>query len=308
MLEKIFRPKNHFVTQDGVYEEYNQWEDDLEKNWLVRFLRKNFPDNKKRVIFFGPLGTPFLLHKKWGGTKVFFTMEDVDHPRTKLHLFYGDYGLPWVDLGLGFGEREESNYLRFPYWLTTTFVPDSTPDDIVKRIKEINSVAYEKTQECVLINKHDKKGTREMILRDVQRVMDVKLAGRWKNNTRDLWDKYNNDKYEYLKTFRFNICAENDNTPNYVTEKLFDAFICGCVPLYYGADNNPEPGIINREAVVFWNRDGDNSANLELVERLNTNSKDFVDFMHQPKILSYGEEWIIGRFEGLKEHFRRVLE
>lgn len=235
-------------------------------------------------------------------------MEDVDHPRTKLHLFYGDYGLSCVDLGLGFGELEERNYLRFPYWLTTTFAPDSTPDDIGKRIKEINNAAYEKTQECVLINKHDKKGNRELILRDVQRVMDVKLAGRWKNNTRDLWDKYNNDKYEYLKTFKFNICAENDNTPNYVTEKLFDAFICGCVPLYYGADNNPEPGIINKEAVVFWNRDGDNSANLELVERLNTNFKDFADFMHQPKILPYGEEWVIGRFELLKEHFRRVLE
>lgn len=308
MLEKIFGPKNHFVTQDGLYEGYNQHRFDFDNNWLVLFLRKNFPDNKKRVAFFGPLGKPFFLRKKMDCRKVFFSAEDVDHPRTKIHLFYGNYGLPWVDLGLGFGEREESNYLRFPYWLTTTFAPDSTPDDISRRIKEINTGEYEKTQECVLVDSHDKKGTREMILRDVQRVMDVKLPGRWKNNTRDLWDKYNDDKYEYVKTFKFNICAENDNTPNYVTEKLFDAFICGCVPLYYGADNNPEPGIINREAVVFWNRDGDNSANLELVERLNTNSKDFVDFMHQPKILPYGEEWIIGRFEGLKEHFRRLLE
>lgn len=63
-----------------------------------------------------------------------------------------------------------------------------------------------------------------MILRDVQIVMNVKLAGRWKNNTRDLWDKYNNDKYEYVKTFKFNIYAENDNTYRYVKEKFFAAF------------------------------------------------------------------------------------
>lgn len=308
MLDRIFGPKNHFITQDELYEGYNQHKVDFDNNWLVRFLRKNFPDNKKRIAFFGPLGKPFFLRKNMDAKKVFFTQEDVDHPLTKIHLFYGDYGLPWVDLGLGFGERQEGNYLRFPYWLTTTFAPDSTPDDISRRIKAINTGNYEKTQECGLLSSHDKKGTRQMILRDVQRVMDVKLAGRWKNNTRDLWDKYNNDKYAYLKTFKFNICAENNNTPNYVTEKLFDAFICGCVPLYYGADNNPEPGIVNREAVVFWNKDGDNSANLELIKRLNTKENDFADFIRQPKILPYGEEWVIGRFERLKEHFRRILE
>lgn len=30
-----------------------------------------------------------------------------------------------------------------------------------------------------------------MLLRDVQKILDVKLAGEWKNNTRALWDKYN---------------------------------------------------------------------------------------------------------------------
>lgn len=62
-----------------------------------------------------------------------------------------------VDLALGFGIHTEDKYLRFPYWLTTTFKPEMNDDDIVKRIREINTCSYKKTSDCVLINKHDKK-------------------------------------------------------------------------------------------------------------------------------------------------------
>lgn len=59
-----------------------------------------------------------------------------------------------------------------------------------------------------------------MVYNGVRDILDVKLAGKWKNNTTDLWDKFNNDKEAYLRTFKFNICAENDNTEHYVTEKI----------------------------------------------------------------------------------------
>lgn len=308
MLELLFsKPKTHYSTKDGIYQEYNQWETDIENNWMVRFLRANFPNNKKKISFFGPLGNPFFLRRKFDTIKVFFTMEDLDHPRTKLHLFYGDYALPYVDFSMGLGDRKDSKYLRFPYWLVTTFRPESTEDDIVRRIQAINTTHYEKFQECVLINKHDKMGTREMIYKGVRDILDVKLAGVWKNNTRDLWDKYDNNKEAYVRTFKFNICSENDNTPNYVTEKLFDAFICDCVPLYYGSDNNPEPGLINREAVIFWNKDGDNRANRELIKRLNVDPRAYSDFMHQQKFTPYAEEWVINRFAMLREHYKRIL-
>ena len=102
---------------------------------------------------------------------------------------------------MGFGECDNDKYLRFPFWILTTFDSCSSEDDIVKRIKEINGSRYEKYDECVLINKHDKKGTRNMIYQDVKDVLNVKCAGPWKNNTDELWNKYNNDKLLYLKRF-----------------------------------------------------------------------------------------------------------
>lgn len=45
-------------------------------------------------------------------------------------------------------------------------------------------------------------------------------------------------KIETLKNYRFCICFENTHTiPGYITEKIFDVFASGCVPIYWGPDN-----------------------------------------------------------------------
>ena len=45
-------------------------------------------------------------------------------------------------------------------------------------------------------------------------------------------------KLETLSGYRFAICYENmTNVKGYITEKIFDCFFAGCVPIYQGADN-----------------------------------------------------------------------
>jgi hypothetical protein len=57
-------------------------------------------------------------------------------------------------------------------------------------------------------------------------------------------------KYELLSRYRFNLCFENSTFPGYYTEKLLQAWVGGCVPLYYSdpwfkLDFNPK-ALINR--------------------------------------------------------------
>jgi hypothetical protein len=42
------------------------------------------------------------------------------------------------------------------------------------------------------------------------------------------------DIYEFYKRFNFALIVENCNAENYVSEKIYDAFIAGCIPIYYG--------------------------------------------------------------------------
>jgi len=45
-------------------------------------------------------------------------------------------------------------------------------------------------------------------------------------------------KKEIYKRYKFAICYENArDIPGYITEKIFDCFFAGCVPIYWGASN-----------------------------------------------------------------------
>ncbi len=46
------------------------------------------------------------------------------------------------------------------------------------------------------------------------------------------------DKYETLKNYRFSVCYENmHDVKGYITEKIFDCFAAGTIPIYWGASN-----------------------------------------------------------------------
>lgn len=46
------------------------------------------------------------------------------------------------------------------------------------------------------------------------------------------------DKADVLRRARFSYCYENSrDLSNYITEKIFDSLVNGCVPIYWGADN-----------------------------------------------------------------------
>jgi len=47
-----------------------------------------------------------------------------------------------------------------------------------------------------------------------------------------------NEKKLTLEKYKFCICYENaKDIPGYITEKIFDCFVAGCVPIYWGANN-----------------------------------------------------------------------
>lgn len=44
-------------------------------------------------------------------------------------------------------------------------------------------------------------------------------------------------KHEVLSRYKFSLCFENMSMQGYVTEKIFDCFYTGCIPIYLGAKN-----------------------------------------------------------------------
>ncbi|NLK86608.1 MAG: hypothetical protein GX279_03840 [Clostridiaceae bacterium] len=44
-------------------------------------------------------------------------------------------------------------------------------------------------------------------------------------------------KFSVLRDHKFSICTENSFVRGYITEKIFDNFFSGCIPVYCGAPN-----------------------------------------------------------------------
>lgn len=80
---------------------------------------------------------------------------------------------------------------------------------------------------------------------DVIKFFEDKPKGEFEFYGKEWGDKgYKNylgspkNKIEILKNYRFTICYENmQDVKGYVTEKIFDCFAAGTVPIYWGASN-----------------------------------------------------------------------
>lgn len=59
----------------------------------------------------------------------------------------------------------------------------------------------------------------------------------WYKKPLDVYKRAIKDKLDLLKKYTFIFCLENSVAPGYVTEKIFDAFSSGCIPIYKGAQN-----------------------------------------------------------------------
>lgn len=58
-------------------------------------------------------------------------------------------------------------------------------------------------------------------------------------------------KIEGLKDYRYSVAIENDTTTNGITEKIYDCFLSGVIPIYYGASNLKE--YFNMDSILTFN-------------------------------------------------------
>ncbi len=66
------------------------------------------------------------------------------------------------------------------------------------------------------------------------------FGGGWDQNVFATYRGRVGDKFEALQKYKFCLCFENTRINGYISEKVFDAFIAGCVPIYKGPANAGE--------------------------------------------------------------------
>lgn len=294
--------------QVHMYNWCNFWPQD---KWYIDFIEKRglLKDKPKLKIGFYSIFAPMWLRIfDKSDIRIFQARENLHKPgmRDWAHQFIDD---PEINLSIGFDYIDHPQYLRIPFWMTWgVFSPTETYESIKSKIKQMdafNNHSYNRLF-AAFLSRHDDYG-RKLFFDQMSKIGIVHCDGKLFHNNNDLKSLYNDNKLEYLRHYRFNLCPENSNTAGYCTEKLLEAIQAGCIPIYWGADNNPEPDVFNQDAIIFFEMGKENDEAVRRIQELNSDAKKYMDFACQPRFVEGAADVIWGYYEQLENKLREII-
>jgi hypothetical protein len=223
----------------------------LQERYDVKVDSENY-DIILDSVYDGENGLESIKNDK--AIKIFYT------PEAELPTNFDDY-----DLVTGFNNIDHPKFIRLPYY---RFDP---------RNKKISSAGNNRIDlglgkcnprkevfACMLVSNGDGTTTfdrrlgngvmicdgvtaRDSIFKKLSEYKLIESGGRHLNNIGDPvpYDKTN----QWFSRCKFIIAYENQSYDGYITEKPFNAYYSGAIPIYYAAENTMQD--INRNAVIY---------------------------------------------------------
>lgn len=246
------------------------WRDDMETHfWLTNFLSQKYDivfSDEPDYVFYSWCG---YEHLKYDCVRIAYMGENI-----RIDWNVADYGIECCSL-VDLGER----YLRVPYCFVAT--KEHRPYDFSTR--KLNK--RDKFCSYLVSNGQDGDLFRDRFFDKLSKYKRVDSGGKWRNNIGGTFDKQYSEtkvdfllnKQKWLENYKFNICFENCSYPGYLSEKFFDAYIAGCIPIYWG-DTSLRIGFEDAKNGKY------NPQDLDCIDmRMPKISKKFIDFKLNPK-------------------------
>lgn len=140
----------------------------------------------------------------------------------------------------------EASHCRFPAWMGSLewthegIAPGPVPrlgDPIpVDELCEPLGDNSARARKSLIITSHFRQ-PRRVLIEAVRTLMEVDGYGPAFDRSIENHDASSFDKRDISRPYRFALCPENSMYPGYYTEKIVEAFACGCIPLTW-CDSN----------------------------------------------------------------------
>ena len=239
----------------SFYDISNNFNQKYFKNFIKileqRFIVKIQPNNPTYLIY-NVFGCKHLNAKYNNSIKIAFFLENQ----------IPDFNI--ADYGIG---QAHLNYLdrfyRSPFFLILDF-----NNTLFKRIrnKVLNEPKRKKFCAAVITNIQSTNGFRLQFINQLKKYKKVDMGGRYKNNV-----GYVKDKIKFFSSYKFSIAMENSEGDGYLSEKIFDSFISGTIPIYYGDYMVDE--YINPKSFILIRGKKDMFEKIELIKKIDNNDK-----------------------------------
>jgi len=257
----------------------NWWDepDNKANNWFVEYMKANFDniecvnpgDSRTDILFASVFGKRERVESCPARVKVLFSGESWTNKT------YSQYKSEYIenhyDLILHFDETDESRKRqRFPLWLL--YVPkynmNDASDNLITYVNEMRSMNMnnEKSIFGSCIARHDPTGMRKKVSDEINKYGKMEYVGKWRNGNKPKIGPLRKDKLEYLSGVIYSVCVESHFDSHYCSEKIFEAFMGGTIPIYWSKDILAEKSILKRDSYCIYDE-------FEITEMMKDNEK-----------------------------------
>ena len=244
-------------------------------NNIDKDIIKSYPPNTKKILF---ISEPIEIF--FPNTYELFINNDFTYVFGSINNLY---------------KNDKQVHFKFPlYMIYFDYKNNNFYSDINNYV--LNQDIYSKQIIC-LINSHDNRNSRTPIYMNLLRKgININCPGKLFNNASN--EELNLiGKQEYLKRFIFNICPENTKTlpKGYITEKLLQCCMSGCIPIYCGSFDDIDEKIFNKNRIIFYDYESEESVNyccLQILYLTNNNNK-LENFYKQPPFVDTAYKTLI---------------
>lgn len=264
-------------------------------NFFLNLLQKYYEvevSNDPDILFYSNFG---YEHLRYRCKKVFYSGEN-----NAPNYFYCDYSFSFQD-------TNDKNFF-LPHFTEYEYFFDFKNN---KENKEINGYRNAKKEKfCSFMASNYKAKERIRFVKQLMERKKVDCFGPVLYNMEDSSDigkidktgeyiDWRKEKLETIKNYKFTIAFENEQAYNYVTEKIYQPFVVGSIPIYWGAPNVHT--LFNPRCFVNVNNFNSYQEAIDEIIKIDEDNRYYETFFAEPPILSdskladLGEEKIIER-------------
>lgn len=202
------------------------WKDfHLHDNYFMRIIEREYTviiNSVPDLLIYSCFGKE---HKKFNCHKLFYSGESVQP-------LINDY-----DFSISHEISKRASHYHLPYGAFRLFELNAIEElTRLKTDEEVEGIIGLKEGICSIVVSNGLQEVRNNFLSYLQEHMFVASGGKYKNNI----GASIANKSLFISKYVFNICFENSSQEGYLTEKIVDAFLANCIPIYWG-----DPRVIN---------------------------------------------------------------
>ena len=261
LMNKVSKNRKKYKKRISLYSE-NLFNRTFHEIWIKEKLkdkfRIKFKKNNPDYLIYNIFGDGHLKKKYKNAIKIAILTENIIPDLSEADYAIGHAHINYLD-----------RFFKFPVFLWCNI-------KTLKKFREKLLNNPNRTKFCAAVISHggDDK-FRTIFINELNKYKKIDMGGTFLNNVNGPVK----NKIKFLSSYKFSIAMENSEGDGYVSEKIFDSFIAGTIPIYYGDYTVDE--YINPKSFILIKNEKNMKDKIEYIKDIDNNIEKYMNILKE---------------------------